>query len=134
MFVTETDEGFLGMSSNATLDVIPSRDIKVAGLLGPAARVEKKSPHAAEAEVRRVAKIGTISGARVHIRRPPGTVSTLECESRRWRRVWALLLRRAIRVVPAGVRPQECLCWVTQAAYVCVCVCACVCVRHHRLG
>ena len=31
--------------------VIPSRDIKVAGMLGPAARVDKKSPHVADAEV-----------------------------------------------------------------------------------
>ncbi len=51
LFAKEAEEGFLGLSSNATLDVIPSRDIKVAGLLGPAARVEKKSPHAAEVEV-----------------------------------------------------------------------------------
>lgn len=29
MFVTENDEGYLSMASHATLDVLPSRDIKV---------------------------------------------------------------------------------------------------------
>lgn len=33
----------LSLSSNATFEVIPSRDVKIAGLMGPAAPVEKKS-------------------------------------------------------------------------------------------
>lgn len=36
-------DGYLGLVSTATLEVIPSRDIKVCGLLGPAAAMEKKS-------------------------------------------------------------------------------------------
>jgi hypothetical protein len=51
LFCKETEEGFLGASSNATFEVLPSKDIKVAGLLGPAARMEKKSPHIADTEV-----------------------------------------------------------------------------------
>ncbi|KAG2499921.1 hypothetical protein HYH03_002208 [Edaphochlamys debaryana] len=51
LFARDGEEGFLGLSSNATFEVIPSRDIKVAGLLGCAARVEKKSPHVADVEV-----------------------------------------------------------------------------------
>ena len=31
--------------------VIPSKDVKVSGLLGPAARMEKKSSHVADSEV-----------------------------------------------------------------------------------
>lgn len=50
-FAPETDEGFLGLCSNASLEVIPSRDIKVSGLLGPAARLDKKGPAVAETEV-----------------------------------------------------------------------------------
>eukprot|EP00201_Polytomella_parva_P012344 CAMPEP_0175072354 /NCGR_PEP_ID=MMETSP0052_2-20121109/19855_1 /TAXON_ID=51329 ORGANISM="Polytomella parva, Strain SAG 63-3" /NCGR_SAMPLE_ID=MMETSP0052_2 /ASSEMBLY_ACC=CAM_ASM_000194 /LENGTH=701 /DNA_ID=CAMNT_0016339833 /DNA_START=323 /DNA_END=2424 /DNA_ORIENTATION=+ len=38
-----SNNGFLGLASNATLEVIPSKDIKVAGLLGCAAKLEKKS-------------------------------------------------------------------------------------------
>jgi protein transport protein SEC23 len=33
------------------VQVIPSKDIKVAGLLGPAARMEKKSPNIADQEI-----------------------------------------------------------------------------------
>jgi hypothetical protein len=33
MFAKEGEEGFLGMSSHATLEVLPSRDIKVGPLL-----------------------------------------------------------------------------------------------------
>mmetsp|Transcript_16153 Transcript_16153/g.34976 ORF Transcript_16153/g.34976 Transcript_16153/m.34976 type:complete len:765 (-) Transcript_16153:369-2663(-) len=51
MFTKDGEEGFLGIASNASLEVIPSKDIKVAGMLGPAARMEKKSPHIADTEV-----------------------------------------------------------------------------------
>lgn len=51
LFARDGEEGFLGLSSNATFEVIPSRDIKVAGLMGPAARVDKKSPYVADVEV-----------------------------------------------------------------------------------
>eukprot|EP00803_Ostreobium_quekettii_P006628 evm.model.scf_2332.2 EVM.evm.TU.scf_2332.2 scf_2332:5133-14745(+) len=51
VFATEGEEGCLGFSSSATFEVIPSRDIKVAGLLGPAARVERKTSHASDNEV-----------------------------------------------------------------------------------
>jgi hypothetical protein len=51
LFVGETEPGFLGMSSNATLEVLPSRDIKVSGLLGPAAKLDKKGPAVHETEV-----------------------------------------------------------------------------------
>lgn len=51
LFLKDGEEGFVGASSHATLEVLPSKDIKVGGLLGPAARAEKKSPHIAEAEV-----------------------------------------------------------------------------------
>jgi len=51
VFAKEDEDGFLGSSSCATLEVLPSRDIKVAGLLGPACRVDKKGPHVADTEV-----------------------------------------------------------------------------------
>lgn len=51
VFAREGEDGFLGMSSCATLDVLPSRDVRVAGLLGPACRADKKGPHVAESEV-----------------------------------------------------------------------------------
>lgn len=51
LFAKDGEEGFVGLSSNCTFEVIPSRDIKVAGLLGPAARMDKKSPYVAEVEV-----------------------------------------------------------------------------------
>ncbi|MEW5313173.1 MAG: hypothetical protein WDW38_004762 [Sanguina aurantia] len=53
LFLSDGDEGFMGLSSNATFEVIPSRDIKVAGLLGSAARMEsvKKSANVADSEV-----------------------------------------------------------------------------------
>lgn len=51
LFTKDGEEGFIGLSSNATFEVIPSRDVKVAGLLGPAARLDKKSPHIADVEV-----------------------------------------------------------------------------------
>lgn len=40
-----------GSVCDSILQVIPSRDIKVAGLLGSAARLEKKSVHVADSEV-----------------------------------------------------------------------------------
>lgn len=52
LFAKHDEEGFVGLSSNATFEVVPSRDVKVAGMLGPAARMEKKSPHIADVEVR----------------------------------------------------------------------------------
>ncbi|GMH38572.1 hypothetical protein BSKO_06456 [Bryopsis sp. KO-2023] len=51
MFAKEGDPGFLGVSSGATFEVIPSRNIKVAGLFGPAARLERKTAHASENEM-----------------------------------------------------------------------------------
>ncbi|KAL6762935.1 hypothetical protein V8C86DRAFT_2509254 [Haematococcus lacustris] len=51
LFAKDGEEGFVGCSSNATFEVLPSKDIKLAGLLGPAARADKKSPYIAEAEV-----------------------------------------------------------------------------------
>ncbi|KAF5842832.1 COP-II coat subunit [Dunaliella salina] len=51
LFQKETEEGFIGCSSNGVVEVIPSKDIKVAGLLGPAARLEKKSINIADSEV-----------------------------------------------------------------------------------
>lgn len=51
MFWKEDEEGFIGMSSHATLEVLPSRDIKISGLLGHAARGDKKSPAVADTEV-----------------------------------------------------------------------------------
>lgn len=51
MFAKETEPGFLGISSGATFEVIPSRAIKVAGLFGPAARLERKSANASENEM-----------------------------------------------------------------------------------
>jgi len=51
MFAKEGEEGFLGMSAHATLEVLPSRDIKVNGLLGSACRAEKKSTHVADTEI-----------------------------------------------------------------------------------
>ncbi|KAG1662005.1 hypothetical protein FOA52_012176 [Chlamydomonas sp. UWO 241] len=54
MFASEGEDGFLGITSNATLEVIPSKDIKVAGLLGPAASMDKtdrNSKAIAETEV-----------------------------------------------------------------------------------
>lgn len=51
IFAKETEEGFLGVSSNGTFEVVPSKDIKVAGLLGPAARMEKRGPNVAEHEL-----------------------------------------------------------------------------------
>ena len=41
------------MLSLLSPQVIPSKDIKVAGLLGPAARLEKKSINIADTEVRK---------------------------------------------------------------------------------
>ncbi|KAK9802822.1 hypothetical protein WJX73_002168 [Symbiochloris irregularis] len=40
----------LSLHSNATFEVIPSRDVKVGGLMGPAAPVEKKSPSVADTQ------------------------------------------------------------------------------------
>eukprot|EP00878_Enallax_costatus_P011529 GHUV01012035.1.p1 GENE.GHUV01012035.1~~GHUV01012035.1.p1 ORF type:complete len:713 (+),score=230.46 GHUV01012035.1:401-2539(+) len=51
MFTSEDNEGFLGMSSHATLDVLPSRDIKISGTLGCCARSDKKSAAVADTEV-----------------------------------------------------------------------------------
>ncbi|WIA18955.1 hypothetical protein OEZ85_003624 [Tetradesmus obliquus] len=51
MFAKEGEEGFLGMCSHATLEVLPSRDIKISGVLGHAARSEKKSSSVADTEV-----------------------------------------------------------------------------------
>lgn len=43
MFTPAGEEGYLGLSSNATFEVHCSKDIKVCGLLGPASALEKKS-------------------------------------------------------------------------------------------
>ena len=51
LFLKEGEEGFIGLTSNASLEVIPSKDVKVCGMLGPAARMEKKSPHISDTEV-----------------------------------------------------------------------------------
>jgi len=51
VFAKEGEPGFLGASSCAVLEVVPSRDIRVQGLLGPACRVDKKSPHVSETQV-----------------------------------------------------------------------------------
>ena len=51
LFLKEGEEGFIGLTSNASLEVIPSKDVKVCGLLGPAARMEKKGPHISDTEV-----------------------------------------------------------------------------------
>eukprot|EP00798_Chlamydomonas_sp_ICE-L_P005189 gene5189-18413_t len=51
LLLKEGEEGFVGLSSNATIEVIPSKDIKVAGLLGTAARMEKKSPNISDNEI-----------------------------------------------------------------------------------
>eukprot|EP00955_Chlamydomonas_euryale_P025590 270071-Chlamydomonas_euryale.AAC.2 len=51
LFARDGDDGFLGVSSNATVEVIPSKDIKVSGCLGPVARVPRKSSHVADNEV-----------------------------------------------------------------------------------
>mmetsp|Transcript_10397 Transcript_10397/g.29602 ORF Transcript_10397/g.29602 Transcript_10397/m.29602 type:complete len:756 (+) Transcript_10397:156-2423(+) len=51
LFASPDDEGFLGMSSNSTFEVIPSRDIKVAGLIGCASPMEKKSNHVSDIPV-----------------------------------------------------------------------------------
>ncbi|KAG1675309.1 hypothetical protein FOA52_015983 [Chlamydomonas sp. UWO 241] len=51
MFAKDGEDGFLGVSSNATVEIIPSKDIKVSGCLGPVARVDKKSAHIADNEV-----------------------------------------------------------------------------------
>ncbi|KAL4422806.1 hypothetical protein ABPG75_009003 [Micractinium tetrahymenae] len=44
MFTPAGEEGYLGLSSNATFEVHCSKDIKVCGVLGPASALEKKSP------------------------------------------------------------------------------------------
>lgn len=44
-------EGALGLSSSATLEVVTSRDVKVAGALGPVASADKKPMPASVAEV-----------------------------------------------------------------------------------
>eukprot|EP00775_Hariotina_reticulata_P005919 gene5919-6159_t len=51
MFANKDDEGFLNMASHATFEVMPSRDIKINGLLGLAARAEKKSSTVADSEI-----------------------------------------------------------------------------------
>jgi protein transport protein SEC23 len=51
VFAKEGENGFLGTSSCGVLEVVPSRDIRVQGLLGPACRVDKKSPHVSETQV-----------------------------------------------------------------------------------
>eukprot|EP00879_Flechtneria_rotunda_P000388 GHRR01000481.1.p1 GENE.GHRR01000481.1~~GHRR01000481.1.p1 ORF type:complete len:762 (+),score=240.68 GHRR01000481.1:2399-4684(+) len=51
MFCNENAEGFLALASHATLDVLPSRDIKISGLLGHAARSEKKSSAVADTQI-----------------------------------------------------------------------------------
>eukprot|EP00884_Botryococcus_braunii_P021827 jgi/Botrbrau1/8328/Bobra.0081s0017.1 len=51
VFAPIGDEGHLGLASNATVEVLTSRDVKVSGLLGPAAPIEKKSVAVAEQSV-----------------------------------------------------------------------------------
>lgn len=51
VFAKEGEPGFLGTSSGGVLEVVPSRDIRVQGLLGPACRMDKKSPHVSETQV-----------------------------------------------------------------------------------
>ncbi|KAK9814088.1 hypothetical protein WJX72_000474 [[Myrmecia] bisecta] len=49
VFAKPTEEGHLGIASNATFEVIPSKDVKVSGLLGPASTMEKKGVAVADA-------------------------------------------------------------------------------------
>ncbi|DBA68065.1 TPA: hypothetical protein ACH3X2_014085 [Trebouxia sp. C0005] len=51
IFAPPTEEGHLGMNSNAQFEVVCSRDVKVAGLLGSAASLEAKSSAVAEQQV-----------------------------------------------------------------------------------
>lgn len=51
IFAPPTEEGHLGMNSNAHFEVVCSRDVKVAGLLGSAASLEAKSSAVAEQQV-----------------------------------------------------------------------------------
>lgn len=46
MFRKDGEEGYLNIASQGVLEVIPSRDIKVAGLLGPAGPIEPRGLHA----------------------------------------------------------------------------------------
>lgn len=48
LFTPAGEEGYLGLNSNATFEVHCSKDIKVAGVLGPASALEKKSPLVSE--------------------------------------------------------------------------------------
>jgi len=41
----------LGISSNAMLEVIPSRDIRICGIIGPAASLEKKTAHVSDTSI-----------------------------------------------------------------------------------
>lgn len=50
LFARPEEDVFLGVSSNGVFEVIPSRDVKVAGLLGCAARMDKKSALVADTE------------------------------------------------------------------------------------
>ncbi|EIE23773.1 COP-II coat subunit [Coccomyxa subellipsoidea C-169] len=51
VFVAPGDPGSLNIASNATFEVIPSRGVKIAGLLGPAAAMDKKSSSIADTHV-----------------------------------------------------------------------------------
>jgi len=51
IFSAPHEEGFLGMASNTTFEVIPSRDVKVAGLLGCMSPMENKSGNASDIPV-----------------------------------------------------------------------------------
>mmetsp|Transcript_470 Transcript_470/g.1093 ORF Transcript_470/g.1093 Transcript_470/m.1093 type:complete len:758 (-) Transcript_470:1-2274(-) len=51
MFAKPGDPGFLGMTSNATFEVLCSRDVKIAGLLGCASASEKKSPSVSDVPI-----------------------------------------------------------------------------------
>ncbi|KAK9905677.1 hypothetical protein WJX75_004485 [Coccomyxa subellipsoidea] len=51
VFVPPGAPGSLDIASNATFEVIPSRGVKVAGLLGPAAAMDKKSSSIADTPV-----------------------------------------------------------------------------------
>jgi protein transport protein SEC23 len=51
VFAKPGEPGHMGVASNAIFEIIPSRDVKVAGLLGPAAPIEKKTIAVADTAV-----------------------------------------------------------------------------------